>query len=257
MSTEKQNKSEKDWRPYWEMRLQMRPDVGGTGHRAFSMKYNEYMYLVATENMQRGLKRAGVEVKGKRVLDAGAGLGYFVRRFIEWGAAEVTGLDLTDFSVQNLSQMFPEQKFVRADLSEPNLPLPGNYDLVTAISMLFHIVEDDKFERAVTNLCQQTKPGGHLLLVDTFYKPIVVSAGHANPRPLEKYIPILERNGCRVKVIQTMYHFYGQTLVPVIGPAIMNLPPVMELMLKGERWMAEHRPDQRGFLQYLIVEKAA
>ncbi len=244
-----------DWRSYWENRLQLRPDVGGTGHRAFSMQYNEYMYLVATENMQLALQEAQVAVQGQRILDVGAGLGYFVNRFLEWGAASVTGVDITEFGVQQLRQRFPHQTFYRADISDPDCSVPGGFDLVSAISMLFHIVEEPKFDQAIQNICDRVLPGGHLLLVDTFYKPFTISARHANPRPLSRYVPSLEKNGCRIVTIRAMYHFFGQTFVPVIGPAVLSLPPVMQLMLKGERWMARNRPRQKGFLQYLVARR--
>lgn len=245
------------WRHYWEERLATYPNLIGTGHRAFTARYNEIMYLVATENMQRVLQMAGLDLKGKRMCDIGPGLGYFVKRYLDWGAAHVTGVDITEYAVQQLRRTFPEQEFLQGDVSDPALSLPGGYDVVSAISVLFHIVEEAKFERAVARLCELARPGGHLLLVDAFYKPLMLNARHANPRPLSRYQPILERHGYRVRAVHAMYHFFNQSLIPGLGPLVLNLPPVTDLMLWGERWMARHRPAQTGYLQYLIAERAA
>ncbi len=246
-----------DWRDYWENRLRDKPNLIGTGHRAFSEKYNEAMYAVATSNLQRVMAKAGLTVQGARMLDVGPGLGYFIQKFNEWGAHHITGLDITEYSVQNLRRRFPQHTFVRADASDPTPEIHGQFDVVSAISVLFHIVDDVRFAAAVNNLCAWVKPGGHLILADAFYRPLVVNASHVNMRPLDQYQPIFYRHGCQVVAVQAMYHFFSQSVLPVIGPAILNLPPIIGLMVSGEHWMAEHAPDRKGFLQFLIAQKAA
>lgn len=243
-------------RSYWEGRLRRSPNLLGTGHRQFSVAYNEVMYKVAAENLATALKKAGVDVTGASIMDVGSGLGYFARRFIQWGASHLTGFDIAETSVASLRQQFPGHRFVLADASEPDFPVPGAFDLVSAISVMFHIVDERRFGQALANLCGGVRPGGHLLISDAL-RPVSVPAGaHVRLRDLESYRPALERSGFRIVGVYPMYYLLGRTYLPVIGPLVLNRKPVLAWLLRVERrWARQERPGAHQ--QYLIAQRMA
>jgi len=243
------------WKLYWETRLGQNPNLCGTGHRQFSLAYNEAMYQVATKNLEAVLARNKLDLTGKQILDIGPGSGYFVQKYLEWGAAHVTGVDIADMSVQLLQQAFPQHAFVQGDISHKTFAMPVQYDLVTAISVIFHIVEDVKFKQALTNMCNAVRPGGHLLLVDAFHQPAFLTAQHVRLRSLNHYIPSLEAHQIEICVLHPMYYLMGKTFIPFIGPKLLSHPAVLRLLLKLEHWLSTRIPPPPGWLQYLIARR--
>jgi len=228
-----------------------------TGHRQFSLAYNKAMYVIATERLQQALAVAEIDLTGKRVLDIGAGFGYFVQKYLDWGAKRVAGVDLTAVSVQALQQQFPGHEFFQADISDPALSITGPYDLVSAISMIFHIVEEARFQQALTNMARLVQPGGHLLIVDAFRSSWVLTARHAKLRDLSAYRPNLEREGFTDLRLSPMYYLMGQSFVPGLGPLVLNQPWVIRWLASLERQMGATPQLKPGWLNYLIARRSS
>jgi SAM-dependent methyltransferase len=171
----------------------------------------------------------------------------------------VTGLDITEISVRTLQENFPEHRFIQADISAPGMPGAGPFDIVSAISVMFHIVEAGKFNQALENLCAAVKPGGHLIIVDAFYHlPLLnINAAHAHSRTLKHYLPILTQQGFRAPRLYPMYYLMGRSFVPVIGPRVLSYPPVLAALLKLENRLGAGAPIRLSALQYLIAERSA
>ncbi len=64
-------------------------------------------------------------VAGKRVLDAGCGVGWGSKMLLEAGASEVTGLDISEEALANARARAPEVEFVQGDLQA--LPFPDHH----------------------------------------------------------------------------------------------------------------------------------
>ena len=137
-----------DTRAYWETRLSGRPNLRGTGHRAFSLDYNTWLYQAQLDCLRLVFARHAVTVRGRSVLDVGSGTGFYIRYYVEQGARPVTGLDITEISVRYLQNAYPQQCFVTGDITAPHLPVSPSFHLISAISVLYHILDDALFERA-------------------------------------------------------------------------------------------------------------
>jgi SAM-dependent methyltransferase len=113
----------------------------------------------------------------------------------------VTGLDLTDVAVEALSRSFPQARFVRADIGGAlhGVPLePASFRAVSAMDVLFHIVDDAAYARALSNIATLLEPGGWLLWSDNFLRHAAERVPHQASRPLAESVRLAEAAGLEV-----------------------------------------------------------
>jgi SAM-dependent methyltransferase len=117
---------------------------------------------------------------GGDVLDVGAGSGRWIKFFTEhFRPRKLVGADYTKASVDLLRRWFPpesappgtELSFAHADITDESLNLGQQFDLINIANVLFHIPEQEKFERALRNLAKHVRPDG--MIVTTEYLPRV------------------------------------------------------------------------------------
>jgi SAM-dependent methyltransferase len=178
-------------REFWDRRLSEQFDLRGTGETGLSLAYNRACYELREGVLARALRENAVELRGRDVLDVGCGTGFFTAWYLAHGA-HVTGLDIAPTSIERLTARHPEAHFVLADVSE-SAPA-GTFDVVNAFDVLYHITDDARWEQAVRHLARAVRPGGVLLLTDTFSEPRVVQS-HNRMRPLTRYRAVLESEG--------------------------------------------------------------
>ena len=194
---------------YWEERLGARLSLSATGHHGFSERYNRYLYKLKGRSLGRALQRYGIKTEGRSVLDVGCGNGFFVNYYTR-KKSNVTGIDVTDISVRTLREKFPLCKFLSADISYPDIGLKETFDIVNVFDVLYHIVDDNAFRKAVGNIGERCKRGAWILITDTL-DPKKSVGEHVLYRDLEAYRTAL-----------------GSSEIDIIG-----LIPVFRLMSKG------------------------
>jgi SAM-dependent methyltransferase len=136
------------------------------------------------------VKTGGVDLRGAEVLEIGPGTGFWVDLWQESGAS-VTGLDITDTAVARLGQRFPDQRFRTGDVSEDGLDL-GRFDVVSAQSVLLHIVDESRLETALANVARMLLPGGALLLMEplvehAWWGPPVTATSNSRARTVQQW----------------------------------------------------------------------
>ncbi len=178
-------------REFWDQRLSEQFDLRGTGETGLSIEYNRACYTLRGEVLDRALAEAHVDPRGRSVLDVGCGTGFFTAYYLGRGA-RVTGIDIAPVSIERLKQRHPGSQFVLADVSEAEIA--GRYDIVNAFDVLYHITDDEAWEKAVTNLARAVEVGGVLLLTDLFAERASAEA-HNRIRPFERYEAVLRNNG--------------------------------------------------------------
>jgi SAM-dependent methyltransferase len=95
-------------------------------------------------------------ITGKAVLDVGSGTGHWVdfyHRYLD--ASEVVGTDFSKICVQALTHRYEgtaDIEVIKADISERNTTFNNRFDVINAIGVMFHLVDDSLWERAVENL---------------------------------------------------------------------------------------------------------
>jgi SAM-dependent methyltransferase len=215
-------KTELNTRNYWEERLANQTNLKGTGHRAFNMENNLWLYRAQRECLDQILDKNEVPVSGKSVLDIGSGTGFFIDYYLQRQVGSIVGVDITDSSIRYLKDNYPSGTYFNADISEKSLPFQGSFDIVSAMGVLYHIVNDECFSQAIKNICAFISPGGYLLISDSFKTPFLPTAKHAHMRPLEEYQLLFAENGVSIVEIMPVYFMANRTYIPIIGPAIIN-----------------------------------
>jgi SAM-dependent methyltransferase len=118
--------------------------------------YVAYMQIVERA-LLKAFRDAGVRLEGARVLDVGAGSGYFLHRLQEYGAGEAHGIDLMEERVAEGRKRYPTLDLRTGSATE--LPYgDGEFDLVTQFTCLSSIL-DDGVRLAVASEMQRVARG--------------------------------------------------------------------------------------------------
>lgn len=114
-------------------------------------------------------------LQGKRILDAGSGIGRLSAVIVQHNAV-VVGVDTSEvmLSKAKAALSIPQAVFLYASLDQ--LPLEtASFDGALAIMVLQHLLEETRFVGALDELARVVKPGGRILIVDgtaeTRYQP--------------------------------------------------------------------------------------
>ena len=213
-------------RDFWQRRLAQQFDVRGTGETGLSLAYNRACYRLRREVLTRALRDLGFDPRGKRVLDVGCGAGFFTAYYLERGA-RVTGIDIAPISIETLGARHPEARFILADAGER--PVEGRYDLVNAFDVLYHIIDDARWEAAVTHLAATVESGGLFLASDTFSQ-LDRLADHNRMRPLARYRTLLNAAGLQLAGLHPTHVLLNRDL-----GALRFLNRVPALLLAADR----------------------
>ena len=193
-----------DPKVFWEKRLGKDFSLKGVGCAGFSYNYNKWVSKAAKESLNKLLKGS---LSGKKILDIGCGTGYYIDYYMGKGATDISGLDITEKSIVNLKKKYPHLKFFNADISK-KIHLNRKYNIITAIAVLYHVVDDNKFENSVRNIRKLAKKGSLIIIQDGFlkkYQPPKAGT-HCYFRDYEYYKKILKKNG--IEIVRKVPTFY-------------------------------------------------
>ena len=244
-----------DTRGYWERRLAIHPDSRGTGHHRLPLECNEALYGLARERLESALKRHDIDLKDTRILDVGSGFGYFVGCYEEWGASRLVGIDLTHASAKHLSEAYPGYSFVQADASFLPFPLSVQFDLVLALNVFYHIVDEERFLAALSGACRRVRPGGYLVVSDSFRPLRIPAARHVRLRGLSNYGPALEEAGLRPRGFSPLYFLNIFLPFVPLGQYFLSKRKAISLLLRIEDHLRNKHPSGLGILNLMVAER--
>jgi SAM-dependent methyltransferase len=203
-------------RLYWENRLQSNFNLRGVGHIGFSESYNKWLYR-RKEAVIKALF-CGVNLAGKHVLDIGCGTGFFVAWYLRRGA-QVSGIDITDVSVREMSKQF-EGHFRTQDIADRNYEPSAVFDVVNMWDVIYHIVDDRALDHALNNIARSLKHHGLLLFTDRLGAQCDARiAPHVRYRALSTHKKLLGQRGFAFVGAKPLYRMLD---VPHFGSKLDN-----------------------------------
>lgn len=155
---------------YWEDRLAKNWGLNAVGFMGLGDGYNRALYRVKGQVFRRMVQRVIPDVSQANVLDIGSGTGFVLEQWLRLGSQKITGSDITAFAVNQLQKQFPTLSIQQLDIGG-NLPdslQPETFDSVSALDVLYHIVDDQAYQQALSNISKLLKPGGCFFLADNF-----------------------------------------------------------------------------------------
>ena len=139
------------------------------GYVGLGEAYNKWIYELRAEHFLRLARDLGIS-PSTRVLDVGLGNGFYIDLYQRLAVNDVSGLDLSPRSIQEAQDRFNRYAFLVHDVTKPipSMFMQGGFDWVSAMDMLYHVVEDDLFAAAVRTCGNAVKPGGKFIVSDNF-----------------------------------------------------------------------------------------
>jgi 2-polyprenyl-3-methyl-5-hydroxy-6-metoxy-1,4-benzoquinol methylase len=177
----------RDNEEYWVQRHEkLRSRLAAVGDISSSEERNLELYALKKRRVAALLSDLGMlELTGMSVLDAGCGTGMLAELFFVLGADRIAGVDASPLAVEQASHRCPGGRFEVASLLD--FDVDEQFDISCCIDVLYHVVDDENWLRALGRLAAHVKPGGVLILLDQ-HKPEPTSpASHVQFRTKAMY----------------------------------------------------------------------
>lgn len=181
---------------YWNQRFNM---FGHTGWKIpVIYEYDQRIRLTALKKL---FLKKNITLNKKNMLDIGCGTGDFVYEFAKLGA-NITGCDISNELVKKTKERFSNFDNVKIYCrSVENLNLPKNYyDIITSITVLQHVVPEEKLLMSLNNLYDLLKTNGYLLLFESIISETKKNKSstqdfYISIKTSSEWIAILEKSG--------------------------------------------------------------
>jgi len=238
-------------RQYWEKRLSI-ISLDSVGYKGLGEKYNFWLYKIKKKQLQKCLNKYSISIKGKTVLDIGAGFGFYVDFWCSNGASEIVGLDIAKTAINFLKKIYPHYSFYCCDISDKVLPselMNKKFDIISAFDVLYHIVDDVKFEMAIENISNLCKENAYFLLSDVFIEHgNIISSYYIKSRLLKDYEYILQNKGFKILGKIPVFHF----MIPPVDIKNMVEDKIFNTLWSITSRFINLNPNKVGKIAYIL-----
>lgn len=104
-----------------------------------------------------------VSLEGSCFLDIGSGSGHWIDFYRSLGSSKAVGVDVSRSSVNFLKEKYmgsSDVKIYNGRISEISEQLDERFNIVNAIGVMFHIVDDNDWEKTIKSVANLLKDGG-------------------------------------------------------------------------------------------------
>ena len=133
--------------------------------------HSKFHYNAVENSIIRGLLRCQVK-DNPAVLDLGSGAGHWIEFYLStFGARHVCGLDISKTCVDKLREKYAHSDrvaIVEGDLTDKSFCVDRKFDIVNAIGVVFHIVDDGLWLQALINMRSLLNDDGLLIVGGQF-----------------------------------------------------------------------------------------
>lgn len=193
---------------YWENRLRKSFGTEGVGYFGLGRQYNNWLYRVRNRVFKAVMKSVDVNLNDAEVLDIGSGTGFYIGCWKEFGVKRIVGTDITKVAVAELQKKYPSSEFIRFDIGDELGALEQRrFGIVSAFDVLFHIVDDARFAKAIQNINTLLQPNGLFVLSDNFLHSETIRADFQVSRSLHDIEKVLSASGFKIVARVPMFFF--------------------------------------------------
>ena len=219
---------------YWESLHSVRNGgLSAVGYPELGEGFNRSTYRMRLQALERLLRR-GSAWPVEKLLEGGVGVGAYAPLWQSAGVRNWTGLDISGTAIERLRQTFPTHHFYMADLGDraamDSVLKDSQFPLVTAIDVLYHIVNDNVFVDALEGIALRVQLGGCLIVSDIFSIRDSLTASHVKRRSVASYERILNPLGLRL--------CDREPVVALLGDCGPHSPPNPRSLLLRSIWRA-------------------
>lgn len=124
---------------------------------------------IETHQVYLAVTDPAIDIRGKRVLDLACGMGFYATKLLAWGAASVTGMDISAGMLAAARRSAQAQgvaearlRFVQGDATDDHLIVDGApFDLVTGCWLLNYAPDKAVMTKMYSFIARNLRPGGH------------------------------------------------------------------------------------------------
>lgn len=226
-----------DTEQYWQERLNKNYNLTGVGFISLGEQYNRWLYRVRKHVFLDQVSALRLSLSKCEILDIGSGTGFYIEIWQELGVKGISGLDITTIAIERLRQRFPELNFFRTDISG-NVDNLANekFDLISAMDVLFHIIDDNLYHDALENIYSLLNPGGYLILSENMLHTGNLRAPHQVSRSIYQVETILQNCGFEIKMRAPMFYWMNS---PIDSNSRLHLSAwkLLSRMLPQSEWV--------------------
>ena len=161
------------WNSYFESARNAEFSDGVTVAHNYDPLTSLYHYHLLENTIIQFIMDHKINIKDIEVIDIGSGAGHWINFYHELiSPKRIIGFELSVPGVQQLKEKFQDRKkcikVFQQDISSSQFNHKLQVDIVNAIGVMFHIVEDNLWEQALRNIANCLKPGGYFLVGGQF-----------------------------------------------------------------------------------------
>jgi len=192
---------------FWEERFSKKLDLTTVGQIGLGYVYNSWLYRARFHAMRRALRKLSLDISQKSLIDIGVGCGAWIPFWQKHSILKIVGIDITSASICALKKKYPQFVFIEGDISSQSQIAEGeDFDIVTAIDVLFHITDDKSFSSALLNISKLVKDGGWVIMSDSFCSRPWGPFYHEYHRSYDDYLKEFDLVGLRPFHVEPIFY---------------------------------------------------
>jgi 2-polyprenyl-3-methyl-5-hydroxy-6-metoxy-1,4-benzoquinol methylase len=181
---------------HWDRQHSREESLDVVGWAGLGRAFNGWMYALRRRVFVKAVTAVLPVGPDTRVLDVGSGTGFYLDLWRALGAGHVEGSDMTENAAIRLRASHPGMPIHHCDIGGARGQLPtGPFDVVSAMDVLFHILERDSYEQAIANIAGLLRPGGHLVMSENLLDGFEHVASHQVSRSEGEIVGMLRAHG--------------------------------------------------------------
>lgn len=191
---------------YWTERHQAHDGLRGVGNVGCSEGYNRWLYLAKLRVFRREAILSLADPGQAAVLDVGSGRGSILEQWARLGCRRIVGSDFAGPALTNLRRRFPDIQVMELDIGKSPVPFREEFDAVSAIDVLYHLMDEASFSQALENVFRALRPGGVFIFSDMYQDGgQVASEHHTVNRPWHHAQQCLTKAGFTIQRRRPLY----------------------------------------------------